>query len=109
MAIRPERIMSAKKKGEITVEVWRNCFFPNDKSEEGAIVPVFVSDIVAARLIGSTPATLRRWRYEGRHLRYFKVGSSVRYKITDLTEFLASHVIETTRQPQTDEDVGNYA
>lgn len=60
----------------------------------------FVPDTVAAPLIGSTPATLRRWRHEGRHLRYYKVGSSVRYDVADLDEFMAGRAIETrTHKP----------
>jgi len=55
----------------------------------------FVSDVDAAQMIGSTAATLRRWRREGRHLRYYKIGSSVRYAVSDLERFLLDRVVET--------------
>jgi hypothetical protein len=73
-----------------------------DKSRESSALPALVPDTVAAQIIGSTPATLRRWRYEGLHLRYFKVGSSVRYKVSDLEEFLATRVIEAIRPTHSD-------
>ena len=44
----------------------------------------YVPDTVAADLIGTMPATMRRWRYEGRGPRYVKMGSSVRYKVSVL-------------------------
>jgi hypothetical protein len=56
----------------------------------------FVPDTIAATLIGSTPATLRRWRYEGRGPRYTKIGSTVRYKVADLESFVAARVVETS-------------
>ena len=41
----------------------------------------FVPDTVAVPLIGTTPATLRRWRHEGRGPRYARIGSNIRYQI----------------------------
>jgi hypothetical protein len=62
----------------------------------------FVADTVAGPLIGTTAATMRRWRYEGRGPRYTKVGSSVRYRIADLERFLSERTVETrdSTQPQ---------
>jgi hypothetical protein len=57
---------------------------PNDK----------VPDTIAARIVGSTPETLRRWRHEKRHLRYYKVGSSVRYVVSDLLNYLSKNAVE---------------
>jgi excisionase family DNA binding protein len=54
----------------------------------------YVDDVSAAKLIGSTVGTLRRWRHEGKNLRYYKVGSNVRYKIADLQHFLESRAVE---------------
>ena len=53
-----------------------------------------VPDTIAALVVGSTPQTLRRWRYERRHLRYYKVGSSVKYIVSDLLEYLSKNVVE---------------
>ena len=55
----------------------------------------FVADTVAAPLIGTTPATLRRWRHEGRGPRYARIGSNIRYKIAWLDDFVVQRVIET--------------
>jgi hypothetical protein len=64
-------------------------------SSEG-ILDRFVPDTVAAALIGTTPATMRRWRYEGRGPRYTKIGSSVRYSVADLEAFVAARIVETS-------------
>ena len=54
----------------------------------------FVRDVVAAKILDTSVQTLRRWRQEDRHLRYYKIGASVRYRISELYEFLASHAVE---------------
>jgi hypothetical protein len=62
----------------------------------------YVPDTIAAALIGATPATMRRWRHEGRGPRYVKVSALCRYKVADLEDWLARRVIET-RDSQPDE------
>jgi hypothetical protein len=62
-----------------------------------------VSEIVAAQIVGARPATLRRWRFDGRGPRYLKIGDLCRYRIEDLQEFLAQCTVETRdsrRQPE---------
>lgn len=61
----------------------------------------FISDRVAEQITGIPVATLRRWRYEGRGPRYVKIGSSVRYNVTWLLDFLMERVVETrdSKQP----------
>jgi predicted DNA-binding transcriptional regulator AlpA len=44
---------------------------------------------VAPRLAISL-ASLRRWRVEGRGPRYLKLGASVRYRVSDVEQWLAS-------------------
>jgi hypothetical protein len=39
-------------------------------------------------LVGSTLQTFKQWRRERRGPRYLKVGSSVRYRVADLEEFV---------------------
>jgi Helix-turn-helix domain len=56
-----------------------------------------VPDIVAAKILSNTPATLRRWRHEGRHLRYYKVGASVRYRVSELHKFLSQCAVEARK------------
>ncbi len=53
-----------------------------------------VPDTIAAIVVGSTPETLRRWRHEKRHLKYYKAGSSVRYVVSDLLDFVTKNTVE---------------
>jgi hypothetical protein len=60
-----------------------------------------VPDRIAGEIVGISVATLRRWRYEGRGPRYAKVGSSVRYKISWLLEFVDAGMVEPHADVQT--------
>jgi predicted DNA-binding transcriptional regulator AlpA len=62
----------------------------------------FIPDTIAATMIGLTAPTLRRWRHEGRGPRYCKVGSSVRYKVADLEEFISKRIVETRDSARTE-------
>lgn len=53
-----------------------------------------VSVTEAAQIIGSTPATLNRWRIEGRHLAYSKIGRNVRYDVAVLEEFVKQRQVK---------------
>jgi len=66
-----------------------------DESVRKELSDRFVPDTIAAGLIGTTPATMRRWRHEGRGPRHARIGSNIRYKITWLEEFVAQRVVET--------------
>jgi predicted DNA-binding transcriptional regulator AlpA len=66
-----------------------------------AAEPVWVSEFVAGDRIGTTAETLRRWRFEKRGPRYAKVGSSVRYNLADLDNWIARHIVETRDSGQT--------
>lgn len=55
--------------------------------------PIHVDDKSAATVLGLQKNTLCVWRSVGRYdLPYIKVGRSVRYRISDLAEFLASRM-----------------
>jgi predicted DNA-binding transcriptional regulator AlpA len=54
----------------------------------------FVPDTVAADLIGTTPATMRRWRHERRGPKYFKIGSLVRYAVGDIEDWADARIVE---------------
>ncbi|MEH6491584.1 helix-turn-helix domain-containing protein [Halopseudomonas sp.] len=59
--------------------------------------PIHVSDKDAATVLGVKPQTLAAWRSTGRYdLPYFKIGRKVRYRITDLAEFLARSILKHT-------------
>lgn len=42
----------------------------------------------AAEYLGLSRNTLNRWRWDGRGPRYLKLGSAVRYRISDLDAFI---------------------
>lgn len=59
--------------------------------------PAYLSDKQAAEALGLKPSTLAVWRSTGRYgLPYVKVGRLVRYRISDLAEFLASRTASQT-------------
>jgi Helix-turn-helix domain len=41
-----------------------------------------------------TKAALRRWRREGRGPRFLRIGRLIRYRVSDLEEFLDKHASE---------------
>lgn len=59
--------------------------------------PVQVGDKQAADALGVKPNTLAVWRSTGRYnLPFFKVGRLVKYRVSDLAEFLASRTANHT-------------
>ncbi|HCA00441.1 MULTISPECIES: helix-turn-helix domain-containing protein [Stutzerimonas stutzeri subgroup] len=59
--------------------------------------PVQVDDKQAAVALGIKASTLSVWRSTGRYnLPYMKVGRLVRYRLSDLAEFLARRTSEHT-------------
>lgn len=59
--------------------------------------PVQVDDKQAALALGIKASTLSVWRSTGRYnLPYLKVGRLVRYRLSDLAEFLARRTSEHT-------------
>jgi Helix-turn-helix domain len=64
--------------------------------EEGLRTQVygFVDEGTAARVLNRPLKTLRRWRAERRFLRYYKQGGAIRYKLSELEEFIANSAVE---------------
>ena len=50
----------------------------------------YVSDLVAAEIMGCSPQSTRNWRHLGRGPAYSKKGRMVRYKVQDLLDFMDS-------------------
>ena len=48
----------------------------------------FVNDVEAAKILSSSPQTLRNWRHIGRGPVYSKRGRMVRYRVADLLDFM---------------------
>lgn len=61
--------------------------------------PVNVGDKQAAEVLDMEPTTLAVWRSTGRYnLPYIKVGRLVKYRISDLAEFLARRTARHTSE-----------
>jgi hypothetical protein len=50
----------------------------------------YVNDVEAAKILSSSPQTLRNWRHLGRGPAYSKRGRMVRYRLADLLDFMAA-------------------
>lgn len=62
--------------------------------------PVQVDDKQAAVALGMKASTLAVWRSTGRYnLPFLKVGRLVRYRVSDLAEFLARRTTDHTASP----------
>ena len=51
-------------------------------------IPVLLTEIQTAEVLGLKPQTLRSWRLTGEGPRYRKIGAAVRYHPTDLEEYI---------------------
>ena len=58
----------------------------------------YVNDIVAAKIINSSPQTLRNWRHLGRGPVYSKRGKMVRYRVQDLLDFMTAGRVDPERR-----------
>lgn len=59
--------------------------------------PVHIDDKQAADALGVKPTTLAVWRSTGRYsLPFLKVGRLVKYRLSDLAEFLARRTLSHT-------------
>ena len=55
----------------------------------------------AAEILNIAPQTLALWRMDGRYgLRYVKVGRAVRYRLTDLLEWIDTRTVGAGRETQ---------
>ena len=64
---------------------------PNDNAR-------LVREPEAAEILAVKPATLRRWRWEGRGPRFHKIGRAVRYRHDELRAFVDGTVRQSTSQ-----------
>ena len=48
----------------------------------------------AAQVLGKHPQELSDWRHQGRGPAYVKMGRSVRYRPSDIAEFIDSNIVE---------------
>ncbi len=59
-------------------------------------LPQLLTEADAGTLLGLAPATLRNMRTKGRGPAFIKVGGLVRYRHTDLVDWIESRVRHTT-------------
>ena len=52
--------------------------------------PILIDEHEAARILGLSVKTIRRWRWAGQGPRFCKFGSAVRYDTVDLADFINS-------------------
>ncbi|HLJ90767.1 MAG TPA: helix-turn-helix domain-containing protein [Candidatus Angelobacter sp.] len=70
------------------------------------ILPVLVDTVEAARILGRSPATLKRWRHEGIGPNFIQIHNRVRYDVDVLRAFIEEHIrvgsvraaLETSRE-----------
>lgn len=48
----------------------------------------YVSDVIAAKILGCGVQSMRNWRFQGRGPAYCKRGKMVRYRVQDLIDFM---------------------
>jgi predicted DNA-binding transcriptional regulator AlpA len=61
--------------------------------------PLSLTDNQTAVVLGNKTSTLAVWRSTGRYrLPFIKIGRSVRYRVSDLAEFMARRTAEHTGQ-----------
>ena len=56
-----------------------------------------VSDVEAAKLLGVSVSTLRRWRYSGTGPKFYGFGSSIRYWTDDLSSYINLRAVDPGR------------
>ena len=55
----------------------------------------------AAKLAGFSIAAFIKWRREGRGPRYIRVGRSIRYRLSDLLNWIEEHTVKQTSSSST--------
>ncbi|CAK0776061.1 hypothetical protein CCP3SC15_530015 [Gammaproteobacteria bacterium] len=72
---------------------------PATKTQSGSLLGRLLSDAEVSILLGVTVHTLAVWRSTGRYnLPYVKAGHLVRYKESDLEEFIARRTVGAATQ-----------
>jgi len=57
--------------------------------------PQYLTETQVAEITGIAIPTLRNHRFERRGIPYCKIGRSVRYRLSDVIEYMDSHLIDT--------------
>jgi hypothetical protein len=57
---------------------------------------IWIDEKQVSEITGRAIQTLRNDRFHGRGIRYYKIGRSVRYKLTDVSSFMEKGAVEIT-------------
>ena len=71
-----------------------------------SVSPATMKTPQAAGYLGFQTSTLETWRWSGKGPRFCRLGKSVRYRQSDLDEFLESHSSTSTGSAQAAEQGG---
>lgn len=63
------------------------------------IMPAFVNEQEAAKILGLSVKTLRRWRWAGKPPEFCKFGTAVRYETAYLKAYVAASRRKSTSDP----------
>lgn len=63
-----------------------------------AAEPLIVSTKQAARILGNSPRTLEDWRLTGIGPRFVKMGRNVRYRMSDILDYLEQNTFSSTAE-----------
>ena len=58
-----------------------------------------INETEAARILGLSPKTLRRWRWAGKPPRFIRIGAAIRYDPADLAAFIEAGRRNSTSDP----------
>ena len=58
-----------------------------------------INEHEAARVLGLSVKTLRRWRWSGKPPSFYKIGAAVRYDLGTLRDFIAAGGRKSTSDP----------
>lgn len=75
-------------------------------NKEHLQIPEFVATERAAEILGRSPATLKRWRYEGIGPEYVEIEGRVRYDLHVLLEFIRKNTRVPSVRAQMEEARG---
>lgn len=58
-----------------------------------------IKETEVAALMCVAPATLRKWRWEGKGPRFVKIGRTVAYRLADVHAFIEAQIRQSTSDP----------
>lgn len=65
----------------------------NENSTTSATAPLLLKESEAAIPLTTSVHNLRKWRYSGTGPAYCKLGKSVRYRMSDIIEYIEKSVV----------------